>query len=97
MTAVWWFLAGTLVALLGIGALYLLRRWLRRRRYGLPIAHEEMLVQYGRQMASLLDRRALAQLLAVEVPGAMDVTEAVVLLSEGHDLVATGDRGGHRG
>ena len=90
MTAVWWFLAGTLLALFGIGVLYLLRRWLQLRRYGLPIAHEEMLVQYGRQMASLLDRRALGQLLAVEVPGAMDVTEAVVLLSEGHDLVALG-------
>jgi signal transduction histidine kinase len=88
MSGGWWFLAGTLIALLGIGVLYEFRRWLLRRRYGLPIAHEEMLVQYGRQMASLLDRRALAQLLAVEVPGAMDVAEATVLLPEGHDLVA---------
>jgi signal transduction histidine kinase len=37
------------------------------------------------------DLRALAQLLAIEVPGAMEVTQAVVLLSEGHDLVALGD------
>jgi signal transduction histidine kinase len=93
MTGGWWFLAGTLIALLGIGVLYLFRRWLLRRRYGLPIAHEEMLVQYGRQMASLLDRRALGQLLAVEVPGAMDVAAAVVLLCEGHDLVALSDGG----
>jgi signal transduction histidine kinase len=91
MSGGWWFLAGILLALLGLGALYLSRRWLRLRRYGLPIAHEEMLVQYGRQMASLLNRRALVQLLAVKVPGAMDVTEAVVLLPEGHNLVAQGD------
>jgi signal transduction histidine kinase len=93
MTGGWWFLAGALIALLGIAVLYLFRRWLRRRRYGLPIAHAEMLVQYGRQMASLLDRRALGQLLAVEVPGAIDATEAVVLLTEGHDLVALSDGG----
>jgi signal transduction histidine kinase len=88
-----WVLVGIVGTLLTVWLVYLARRWLRLRRYGLPIAHEEMLVQYGRQMASLLDRRALAQLLAVEVPGAIDVTEAVVLLSEGHDLVATGDGG----
>lgn len=92
MTGGWWFLAGTLSALVGIAVLYLFRRWLRRRRYGLPIA-QETLVQYGRQMASLLDRSALGQLLAVEVPGAIDVTEAVVLLTEGYDLVALGDGG----
>jgi signal transduction histidine kinase len=88
MTGGWWFLAGTLITLLGIGVLIMFRRWLLRRRYGLPIVHEEMLVQYGRRMTGLLDRRALGQLLAAEVPGAVGVTEAVVLLSEGHDLVA---------
>jgi signal transduction histidine kinase len=42
-------------------------------------------------MAGLQDREALAQLLAADVPEALEVTESVVLLSEGHDLVATSD------
>lgn len=87
--SVWWIFAGALGALLAMGLGYLARRWLRRRRYGQPIAHEELLVTYGRRMAGLLDREAIGQLLAVEVPVALDVSRATVLLSEGHDLVAT--------
>ncbi|GAG25178.1 unnamed protein product, partial [marine sediment metagenome] len=58
---------------------------------GTPIAHEELLVAYGRQMAGLVDREAIGQLLAVDVSGALDVSRAEVLLSEGRNLVATGD------
>jgi signal transduction histidine kinase len=88
-----WVLVGMVGTVVTVWLLYLARRWLRRRHYGLPIAHEEMLAQYGRQMASLLDGKALGQLLAVEVPGAMGVIEAVVLLPEGHDLLAPGEGG----
>jgi signal transduction histidine kinase len=70
---------------------FLARRWHHQWRYGTPIAHEELLVAYGRQMAGLLDREAMGRLLAVDVPGALDVSRAVVLLSEGRNLVATGD------
>lgn len=96
MSGGWWFLAGMLGALLGTGLLYLLRRQLRLRRYGLPISHEELLTQYGRQMAGLLDREALARLLSTDVSGALEAKQAVVLLVEGHDLVAVGtaDRSG---
>jgi signal transduction histidine kinase len=89
--SVWWILAGALSTLLGMGVFYLARRWHRQWRYGTPIAHEELLVAYGHKMAGLLDRGAIGRLLAVDVPGALDVSKAVVLLSEGRNLVATGD------
>jgi signal transduction histidine kinase len=86
-----WILAGVLSTLSAMGVFFLARRWHHQWRYGTPIAHEEQLVAYGRQMAGLLDREAIGQLLAVDVPGALDVSRAVVLLSEGRSLVATGD------
>ena len=92
MNIVLWFLAGAVSAVLAVGAFYLLRRWRHQRRYGLPIAHEELLVKYGRQMAGLLEREALGRLLAADVPQALQVARATVLFSEGHDLAATGDR-----
>ncbi len=89
--AAFWFLVGILAAVLALGLAYLIRRWYHQRRYGLPIAHEELLVTYGRKMAGLLERKAMGQLLAVDVPQALEVSKAVVLLPEGHDLVATGE------
>jgi signal transduction histidine kinase len=83
-----WILLGALGALLGVWLVVLGRRWYDRRRYGLPIAHEELLVRYGRRMAALLDQETLARLLAEEVSGSLDASRAVVLLAEGHDLVA---------
>ncbi len=78
-------IAGTLVA---AWAFHLARRWYRRRRYGLPIAHEEWLVAYGRQMAGLLDRQALARLLALDIPQALEISRALVLLTRDHWLQA---------
>jgi signal transduction histidine kinase len=89
--AVLWILVGALTTLLAMGVFFLARRWHHQWRYGTPIAHEEQLVAYGRQMAGLLDREAIGRLLAVDVPGALDISRAVVLLSEGRSLVATGD------
>jgi len=89
--AVLWILVGALSTLVGMRIFYLARRWHHQWRYGTPIAHEELLVAYGRQMAGLLDREAIGRLLAVDVPGALDVSQAVVLLSEERNLVATGD------
>jgi len=86
-----WLLLGALAALLGVWLVLQARRWYHRRRYGLPIAREELLVQYGHQMAGLLDREALARLLAGEVSRALDASRASVLLADGHDLVATGE------
>ena len=88
--SVQWMLLGALGALLGVWLVVLVRRWYHHRRYGLPIAHEDLLVQYGRRMAALLDREALARLLAEDVSGALDASRATVLLADNHNLVTMG-------
>jgi signal transduction histidine kinase len=87
--AVLWVLPGILGTLLGLGVVYLTRRWYRRWRYGTPIAHEELLVAYGRQMAGQLNRDEMGRLLVEDVPRELDVSKAAVLLSKGRSLVAT--------
>ena len=84
-----WVLVGILGTLLGLGVVYLTRRWYRHWRYGTPIAHEELLVAYGRQMAGQLNRDEMGRLLAEDVPRELYVSKAAVLLSEGRNLVAT--------
>jgi hypothetical protein len=41
-------------------------------------------------MTTLLDRGSLARLLVEDVSGALDVSQAMLLLADGHDLVAAG-------
>ena len=91
MTQIGWFLAGVLGAVLGMSILRQIQRWYRQRRYGLPIAHEELLIAYGHQMAGLLDREAVGRMLASDVPGSLNVSQAVALLPQGHNLVAAND------
>jgi signal transduction histidine kinase len=81
-------LIGIAGALAAVWFVDLARRWHHRQHYGPPIAHEALLVQYGRQMAASLDREAVARLLTKEVPGPLEALRAAVLLAEGHDLVA---------
>ena len=64
------------------------RRWWRARRYGTPIDHSTLLVEYGRKMTGAPDRQALGQLLTTELPRVSQVTRAVLLLPEEHHLVA---------
>jgi len=85
-----WILFGVLSTLLGTWLIFLARRWYHRWRYGLPVAHEELLVRYGRRMAALLDREALARLLTEEVSGSLEVSRSVMLLAEDHELVEVG-------
>jgi signal transduction histidine kinase len=58
----------------------------RRRRYGEPVDHEELLVRYGSPMAGALDQRVLGRLLTEEIPAAFRVNRAVLLLPERYDL-----------
>lgn len=69
-----------------------IRRSLRRRRYGEPLDHPELLVRYGRRMAGALDERALAQLMTVEIPREFGTARAELLLPDGFQL--TGGHGG---
>jgi signal transduction histidine kinase len=65
-----------------------LGRWWRSWRYGTPIDHGTLLVEYGRRMTGAPDRRALSDLLTIELSRALQVREAALLLPEGHHLVA---------
>jgi len=68
-------------------------RWYRLWRYGAPIDHSRLLVEYGRRMTGALDSQALAQLLTGELPHVLQVERAALLLPEAYQLVAveTGD------
>ncbi len=91
MAPIWWILTGILGTLLGMVILRRVRHWYRQQRYGLPIAHEELLIAYGHQMAGLLDRDALGRMLASDVPGSLEVSQAEALLVTGHTLIAAND------
>lgn len=69
------------------------RRWWRLRRYGEPVDHNALLMEYGRKMTSAPDRQTLAGLLQSDVPAALGVARAVLLLPQDHRLVAV-DGGG---
>ena len=67
-----------------------LRRWWRRRRYGDPIDHNSLLMEYGRRMTSTFDRTTLTELLQTELPRPLGADRSLLLLPKGHQLVATG-------
>jgi len=88
---------GTLVLGLALGWLTLaigillyraVRRWWCLRRYGTPVDHNALLMEYGRRMSRAPNRQALGQLLTAELPPALQVTRAALLLPQGHQLVA---------
>ena len=62
-------------------------KWLHRRRYGASIDHTLLVVEDGRRMTDPLDQQALAELLAVELPRALQVERAALLLLQDHQLV----------
>jgi signal transduction histidine kinase len=84
---------GWLTLALGLLLYRGLHRWWRNRRYGPPIDHSVLLVEYGRKMTGAPDRQALAQLLTAELPCALQTERAVLLLPEAYQLVdvETGD------
>ena len=52
------------------------RRWWNDRRYGPPVDHSVLLVEYGRKMTGAPDRQALAQLLTAELPQTLQIERA---------------------
>ena len=80
---------GWLTLALGLLLYRGVRKWWHNRRYGTPIDHSVLLVEYGRKMTGVPDRQALGKLLTIELPRALQVGQAVLLLPEAHQLVAT--------
>jgi signal transduction histidine kinase len=80
-------LGGAATVALASLALYQARRWWWGWRYGTPLDHGVLLVEYGRRMTGALDRDALARLLTGELPGELQATQAALLLAEQYQLV----------
>jgi signal transduction histidine kinase len=84
-------LIGLLLGWLSLALGLVLYRWARDGwrawRYGAPIDHSTLLVEYGRRMTGAPDRQALAQVLVVDAPRALQVEQAVLLVREGHELL----------
>ncbi len=80
-------LGGVAAAALALLILYQARRWWLRWRYGVPLDHGVLLVEYGRRMTGALDRNALARLLTEELPSELQARRAALLLVEQHQLV----------
>lgn len=79
---------GWLTLALGLVLYRRVRKWWRNRRYGMPIDYSILLMEYGRKMTSAPDRQALGQLLVTELPRALQVGRAALLLSETYQLVS---------
>ena len=79
---------GWLSLALGFVFFRVVRGWWRLWRYGAPVDHSALLVEYGRKMTGAPDREALGNLLIDDFPRALQVERAVLLLPEAHRLVA---------
>ena len=79
---------GWLTLALGLVLYRAVRRYWHTRRYGPPLDHGVLMVEYGRKMMAVLDRQALSELLTVEMPCTLHVERAALLLPEEHQLVA---------
>jgi signal transduction histidine kinase len=86
-------LIGLILGWLSLALVWLIVRlilgWWRNRRYGTPVDHSVILVEYGRRMTGALDHQTLTTLLVTEIPRILHVTKAALLLPENYDLAAT--------
>lgn len=73
---------------LGLLAYRIERGWYRSWRYGPPLDHSSLLVEYGRRMTAAPDRWTVAQLLTNELPLTLQVERAALLLPESRYFVA---------
>ena len=84
---------GWLTLALGVIFYLAVRLWWRRWRYGVPVDHSALLMEYGRKLTGALDRQLLGQLLTVELPRVLQVERTALLLPEVHQLVAIEEDG----
>jgi signal transduction histidine kinase len=86
---------GWLTLALGLFLFHQARQWWRRRRYGDPIDHGLLLVEYGRKLTRAKDRQALGQLLIEALPGELGLQRAALLLPDEYQLVSVGEEALH--
>jgi signal transduction histidine kinase len=82
---------------LALGLLLFLRgrEWWRKQRYGEPLNHGLLLVEYGRSLTGIENHQALDKLLTVKFADELGVQRAVLLLPNEHQLAAHETDGFH--
>jgi signal transduction histidine kinase len=91
---IFWLLVGILSALLVIWLWGRAKQWYHHRRYGDEMSQVEILIDYSHRMVSLIqDRQVLSQLLTVDVPASLDVSQADILFADVRALVSTRETG----
>ena len=66
------------------------RGWWRKRRFGDPVNHGLLLVEYGRKMTGIQSQQALEALLTGKFPLELSIQRATLLLPDEHQLVPVG-------
>ena len=90
-TGVWWLLGLGLAFGIGWGGARI-RQWWQRPYHEEQQRLATLLGSYYHKMAATItDRQGLAQLLAVEIPAALGIQQAAILLLAGQELVADGE------
>lgn len=82
---------GWLTLVLGFFLFRVVRGWWRKQRYGEPIDHSILLVEYARKLTKTGDREALGRLMIQELPVELGVKRAVLLLPQAYQLIAVGE------
>ena len=82
---------GWLTLALGLFLFHQARELWRKRRYGDPINHGLLLVEYGRKLTGAKDHQALGELLIKELPAELGIQRAALLLPDEYQLVSVGE------
>jgi len=79
---------GWITLALGLFLFFKGREWWHGQRYGDPINHGLLLVEYGRKLTGVIHHQKLAELLVNELPAELGVQRAALLLPDEHQLVS---------
>ncbi len=82
---------GWLSLVLGFLLYRVVRSWWRKQRYGAPIDHGILLVEYARKLTKTGDREVMGRLMTQELPLELGVKRAVLLLPDAYQLIAVGE------
>ncbi len=89
------FALGGITLVMGLIVGWQARGWWRRRRYGNPVNHGLLLVEYGRRLTEMQDRQALVNLLINDLPKRLSIQRSELLFADEYQLSSTGENEGH--
>jgi len=86
---------GWVTLALGLFIIFQARGWWRKRRYGKPINHGLLLVEYGRKLTNVQQQQALDTLLTEQLARDLCFQRASLLLPDEHQLTSAGGQDLH--